>query len=300
MIDAKRVLDELVGSGAPGLASRVIGSRPSAGALLPCNVVVRQVSPSRTPLISWTRFPCSPWSKTRWPIRWPPRRMPFWSGSQRRCKRDAHDRKPSRPLVMMPRSEGTQRRGAALASAIASTSRVRRTPGGARSSRGCVTATSTSRPDDSVSAANGGGAGSDGVLPAACRMRLMSWMWRGAVIRLMGDVRASVRECSFVTRTPDGRCDREAGKALSRNRQHSVSRPRFSSDVDPGRRRAEFVSASGRIALASGAHRPECTRLCAGPRRDRSRPPSRGVTPRSDPATAGHGDRHAGFAADRR
>jgi uncharacterized protein (DUF302 family) len=38
----------ILGACAPGLASRVIGSRPSAAVLLPCNVVVREVSPSRT------------------------------------------------------------------------------------------------------------------------------------------------------------------------------------------------------------------------------------------------------------
>lgn len=38
----------ILGACAPGLASRVIATQPAAGALLPCNVVVRQVSPSRT------------------------------------------------------------------------------------------------------------------------------------------------------------------------------------------------------------------------------------------------------------
>ncbi|MCG6895815.1 MAG: DUF302 domain-containing protein [Thiocapsa sp.] len=38
----------ILGACAPGLAKRVIDGEPSAGALLPCNVVVRHVSPSRT------------------------------------------------------------------------------------------------------------------------------------------------------------------------------------------------------------------------------------------------------------
>ncbi len=38
----------ILGACAPGLAKRVIQSQPAAGALLPCNVVVRQVSETRT------------------------------------------------------------------------------------------------------------------------------------------------------------------------------------------------------------------------------------------------------------
>jgi uncharacterized protein (DUF302 family) len=37
----------ILGACAPGLAKRVIQSQPAAGALLPCNVVVRQVSETR-------------------------------------------------------------------------------------------------------------------------------------------------------------------------------------------------------------------------------------------------------------
>lgn len=38
----------ILGACAPGLALRVVQSQPAAGALLPCNVVVRQVSEERT------------------------------------------------------------------------------------------------------------------------------------------------------------------------------------------------------------------------------------------------------------
>jgi uncharacterized protein (DUF302 family) len=38
----------ILGACAPALAKRVIQSRPDAGALLPCNIVVRQVSETRS------------------------------------------------------------------------------------------------------------------------------------------------------------------------------------------------------------------------------------------------------------
>lgn len=38
----------ILGACAPALAKRVIQAQPAAGVLLPCNLVVRQVSPSRT------------------------------------------------------------------------------------------------------------------------------------------------------------------------------------------------------------------------------------------------------------